>query len=150
MCLSARAHTHTPNRPLLLGSQKFVLRFPRWADKLSPGAKDLLSKLLTVTPRARFTAKQALEHSWVTGKAAAADNFLESPRTLRKLRVNSPKKGWGSKGGANGAPRQTAAAAAAAAAEAHRRAEFEAQSDEYRDGGFGLGGGARPRRKNSF
>eukprot|EP00752_Nemacystus_decipiens_P014646 g13043.t1 len=111
--------------------KKFVLRFPRWADKLSPGAKDLLSKLLTVTPRARLTAKQALEHSWVTGKAAAADNFLESPRTLRKLRVNSPKKGWGSKGGgaeANGAPRQ---AAAAAAAEAHRRAEFEAQSDDF-------------------
>lgn len=142
--------------------QKFVLRFPRWAQKLSPGAKDLLSKLLTVTPRARLTAKQALEHSWVTGKAAAADHFLESPRTLRKLRVNSPKKGWGkggaSKGGAgagagaggagsNGASRQ----AAAAAVEAHRRAEFEAQSDEYRDGGMGLvGAGARPRRKNSF
>ena len=158
MPVRARTHTHTPNRPLLPGSQKFVLRFPRWADKLSPGAKDILSKLLTVTPRARLTAKQALEHSWVTGKAAAADHFLESPRTLRKLRVNSPKKGWGSgavKGGggagtgANGAPRQTAAAAAAAA-EAHRRAEFEAQSDEYRDGGIGLGGGARPRRKNSF
>lgn len=135
-----------------------MLRFPRWAQKLSPGAKDLLSKLLTVTPRARLTAKQALEHSWVTGKAAAADHYLESPRTLRKLRINSPKKGWGSGagkggvagGGANGAPRQTAAAAAAAAAEAHRRAEFEAQVDEYRDGGIGLGGGARPRRKNSF
>ncbi|CAM9388887.1 unnamed protein product, partial [Ectocarpus sp. 6 AP-2014] len=79
--------------------QKFVLRFPRWAQKLSPGAKDLLSKLLTVTPQARLTAKRALEHPWVTGKAAAADNYLESPRTLRKLRVgSSPKKGWG-KGG---------------------------------------------------
>eukprot|EP00903_Cladosiphon_okamuranus_P006192 g6089.t1 len=148
--------------------QKFVLRFPGWAQKLSPGAKDLLSKLLTVTPRARFTAKQALEHPWVTGKAAAADHFLESPRTLRKLRVNSPKKkGWGSGAGkagagagvgaggpgANGAPQEAAAAAvaAAAAAEAHRRAEFEAQSHEYRDGGIGwAGGGARPRRKNSF
>ncbi|CAN0407238.1 unnamed protein product, partial [Laminaria digitata] len=65
---------------------KFVLRFPRWAQKLSPGAKDLLSKLLTVTPRARLTAEQALEHPWVTGKVAKADNFLESPRALRSLR----------------------------------------------------------------
>ncbi|CAM9153271.1 unnamed protein product [Scytosiphon promiscuus] len=132
--------------------QKFVLRFPRWAQKLSPGAKDLLSKLLTVTPRARLTAEQALQHSWVTGKAAAADHFLESPRTLRKLRVNSPKKGWGGGGGGGGAkaPRQSAAGAAAAAAEAHRRAEFEEQTDEYREGGVGLGGSSRPRRKNSF
>ncbi|CAN0381690.1 unnamed protein product [Pylaiella littoralis] len=142
--------------------QKFVLRFPRWAQTLSPGAKDLLSKLLTVTPRARLTAKQALEHPWVTGKAAAANNFLESPRTLRRLRVNSPKPpGWGGGGGGargNGGPQQSAAAASAAAAEAHRRAEFEEQSDEYKEGGVGLavgrsgsgGTGGRFRRKNSF
>lgn len=130
--------------------QKFVLRFPRWSQNLSPGAKGLLSKLLTVTPQARLTAKQALEHPWVTGQVAAADNYLESPRTLRKLRVASPKdaKNRRGSGGAYGGNNAQLTSAKASAADAHRRAEFEEQTDEYRDGGLGLGV-TRP-RKNSI
>eukprot|EP00904_Undaria_pinnatifida_P003902 jgi/Undpi1/13512/HiC_scaffold_8.g03171.m1 len=135
--------------------QKFVLRFPRWAQKLSPGAKDLLSKLLTVTPRARLTAKQALEHPWVTGKVAAADNFLESPRALRSMRITgSPQRGAGGTGNRSRQEAKSAAAAAAAAAaatvEAHRRAEFEEQADEYMEHGVGRGGSGGRMRKNSL
>jgi serine/threonine protein kinase len=41
---------------------KFVLRFPRWAKNLSPSARDLLSRLLDINPRSRYTAEQALQH----------------------------------------------------------------------------------------
>ncbi|CAN0505011.1 unnamed protein product, partial [Discosporangium mesarthrocarpum] len=72
--------------------QKFVVRYPRWAQNLSPGAKDLVSKLLTINPQQRITATQALDHPWVNGRVAEADRFLESPRALRKLnRLGTPK-----------------------------------------------------------
>ena len=64
--------------------KKFVLRFPRWAKNLSASAKDLLTHLLDVDPRTRYTAEQALQHPWVTGETAPADNLLQSPRMIRK------------------------------------------------------------------
>ena len=64
--------------------QRFVLRFPRWASNLSRSAKDLLSHLLNVDPRMRYTAEQALRHPWVTGETAPRNNLLESPRMIRK------------------------------------------------------------------
>jgi len=63
---------------------KFVLRFPRWAKNLSPSAKDLLSHLLDVNPSRRYTAEQALDHAWVTGKAAPKGNLLASPGRIKK------------------------------------------------------------------
>jgi serine/threonine protein kinase len=63
---------------------KFVLRFPRWAKNLSTPAKDLLSHLLDVNPARRYTAEQALEHPWVTGKAAPKGNLLASPGRIKK------------------------------------------------------------------
>jgi serine/threonine protein kinase len=63
---------------------KFVLRFPRWAKNLSPSAKDLLSHLLDVNPSRRYTAEQALEHPWVTGKTAPKGNLLASPGRIKK------------------------------------------------------------------
>jgi len=63
---------------------KFVLRFPRWAKNLSPSAKDLLSHLLDVNPSRRYTAEQALDHPWVTGKAAPKGNLLASPGRIKK------------------------------------------------------------------
>lgn len=63
---------------------KFVLRFPRWAKNLSPSAKDLLSHLLDVNPSRRYTAEQALDHAWVTGKAAPKGNLLSSPGRIKK------------------------------------------------------------------
>lgn len=63
---------------------KFVLRFPRWAKNLSASAKDLLSHLLDVDPRTRYTAEQAYRHPWVQGQTAPKESLLESPRFIRK------------------------------------------------------------------
>lgn len=63
---------------------KFVLRFPRWASNLSSPAKDLLSHLLDVNPARRYTAEQALDHPWVTGRAAPKGNMLASPGRIKK------------------------------------------------------------------
>lgn len=58
---------------------KFVLRFPRWAKHLSASAKDLLTHLLDVNPKTRYTAEQALRHPWVQGRTASKDSLLQSP-----------------------------------------------------------------------
>jgi serine/threonine protein kinase len=63
---------------------KFVLRFPRWAKNLSASAKNLLSHLLEVDPRKRYTAEQALNHPWVQGQTAPKGNLLASPGRIRK------------------------------------------------------------------
>eukprot|EP00529_Nitzschia_sp_RCC80_P022447 CAMPEP_0113485668 /NCGR_PEP_ID=MMETSP0014_2-20120614/24601_1 /TAXON_ID=2857 /ORGANISM="Nitzschia sp." /LENGTH=491 /DNA_ID=CAMNT_0000379319 /DNA_START=273 /DNA_END=1748 /DNA_ORIENTATION=- /assembly_acc=CAM_ASM_000159 len=63
---------------------KFQLRFPRWAKNLSSSAKDLLSHLLDVNPARRYTAEQALEHPWVTGKTAPKGSLLASPGRISK------------------------------------------------------------------
>jgi serine/threonine protein kinase len=63
---------------------RFVLRFPRWANNLSSSAKDLLSKLLDVTPGSRYTAEQALRHPWVTGETAPAASVLDSPGRIKR------------------------------------------------------------------
>ena len=47
-------------------------------------AKDLISKLLTVDPRRRPTASQALEHPWVVGT-------LHEPAQLTRTRENMRK-----------------------------------------------------------
>lgn len=64
---------------------KFQLRFPRWAKDLSPSAKDLLSKLLDIDSRRRYTAEQALSHPWVVGKTASKDSLLQSPGRIHQL-----------------------------------------------------------------
>lgn len=66
---------------------KFVLRFPRWAKNVSSSAKDLLAHLLDVNPITRYTAEQALQHPWVTGKAAPKGNLLASPGRMKKSPV---------------------------------------------------------------
>ena len=70
-------------------SRKFELRFPSWAQQLSPGAKDLLAKLLHVDPAKRATASAVSAHPWLRGDAAPPDAILRSPALLRD-RVRSP------------------------------------------------------------
>lgn len=65
--------------------KKFTLRFPQWASSLSTSAKDLLHNLLDVNPKTRFTAEQALNHSWISGKSVQANNYLQSPSIMGKL-----------------------------------------------------------------
>merc|ERR1712071_334168 len=66
-------------------SQKFRLRFPRWANNLSPSARDLLSHLLDIDARTRYTAEQALRHPWVTGIDIPKNNYLHSPGRIYSL-----------------------------------------------------------------
>jgi serine/threonine protein kinase len=65
--------------------KKFTLRFPRWSSNLSVSAKDLLHNLLDVNPKTRFTAEQALNHPWVSGRTVQINNYLQSPSQLGKL-----------------------------------------------------------------
>ena len=62
--------------------KRFALRFPQWAASLSASAKDLLEHLLEIDPDSRFTANQALQHPWVSGKAVQPNHYLESPCLL--------------------------------------------------------------------
>jgi len=84
---------------------KFVLRFPRWAKNLSASAKNLLSHLLDVNPRTRYTAEQALEHPWVRGETAPKGNLLASPGRIKQSPaiIGSAKNGrYNKAGGAAG------------------------------------------------
>lgn len=66
--------------------KKFALRFPKWAASLSPSAKDLLHNLLEINPKDRYTADQALNHPWVSGKTVQANSYLQSPCVLGERR----------------------------------------------------------------
>lgn len=63
---------------------RFQLRFPRWAINISSSAKDLLSHLLDVNPKTRYTAEQALYHPWIQGTTARSDSLLSSPGRIKK------------------------------------------------------------------
>jgi serine/threonine protein kinase len=65
--------------------KKFALRFPKWAASLSASAKDLLHNLLEINPKTRYTADQALNHPWVSGKTVQMNNYLQSPCILGNL-----------------------------------------------------------------
>lgn len=66
---------------------------PYWSD-ISKSAKDLVSKLLTVDPNKRYTAKQVIAHPWVSGKDTSNKKFaaahherlrlMQAKRTLRR------------------------------------------------------------------
>ncbi|KAM4810157.1 calcium/calmodulin-dependent protein kinase type IV-like [Rhinophrynus dorsalis] len=53
-----------------------------WWDEISLNAKDLVRKLIVLDPKKRMTVSQALQHPWVTGKAA---KFSHMDRTQKKL-----------------------------------------------------------------
>jgi serine/threonine protein kinase len=67
--------------------KKFALRFPKWASTLSASAKDLLHNLLEINPKNRFTAEQALNHPWVSGKSVQANSYLQSPQILGESNI---------------------------------------------------------------
>jgi len=54
-------------------SGNFTFNAADWRD-VSDDAKDLIRKLLTMNPRDRYTAEQALAHAWVKNKAPPASN----------------------------------------------------------------------------
>ena len=72
--------------------KKFFLKFPRWASTLSVSAKDLLHNLLDVDPKTRYTADQALNHPWVSGRTVQPNVYLQSPSMIgaRRQELRSP------------------------------------------------------------
>uniref|UniRef100_A0A8D0ERV6 Calcium/calmodulin-dependent protein kinase type IV n=1 Tax=Strix occidentalis caurina TaxID=311401 RepID=A0A8D0ERV6_STROC len=74
-----------------------------WWDEVSLNAKDLVRKLIVLDPQKRLTVYQALEHPWVTGKAAkfahmdSTQKKLQEFNARRKLKVRrkSPVNPWG-------------------------------------------------------
>uniref|UniRef100_UPI00398F1771 calcium/calmodulin-dependent protein kinase type IV-like n=1 Tax=Pristiophorus japonicus TaxID=55135 RepID=UPI00398F1771 len=53
-----------------------------WWDEVSLNAKDLVRRLILLDPKNRLTTYQALQHPWVTGKAA---NFIHMNNAQKKL-----------------------------------------------------------------
>eukprot|EP00742_Colponemidia_sp_Colp-10_P002048 GILJ01002188.1.p1 GENE.GILJ01002188.1~~GILJ01002188.1.p1 ORF type:complete len:487 (+),score=92.76 GILJ01002188.1:68-1528(+) len=69
----------------------FSFDFPQWSH-VSDLAKDFIRRLLTVDPKARFTAPQALQHQWLTAQAPTHSldynivNSLRNYADSRKLK----------------------------------------------------------------
>jgi serine/threonine protein kinase len=74
--------------------KKFTLRFPRWASNLSVSAKDLLHNLLDVDPKTRYTADQALNHPWVSGRTVQPNVYLQSPSMIGTYPAWYCSRGW--------------------------------------------------------
>lgn len=85
-------------------------REARW-DAVSPGAKDLVARLLRVDPRWRITAQEALEHAWLAAESwaeAAASGSRRSRHGISRQRKSpalSPalSPSLASRGGGSGA-----------------------------------------------
>ncbi|KAG7393841.1 hypothetical protein PHYPSEUDO_000018 [Phytophthora pseudosyringae] len=67
----------------------------KWYKSLSADAKDFLTRLLDSDPAKRMTAKQALQHSWLSGITTSAEPLdsghtqrLQSYQRLQQLRAN--------------------------------------------------------------
>jgi len=54
-------------------------------DNVSDEAKDLINRLLTVDPKKRLTAKEALEHDWIKscGKALAQRDLSSTKKKIK-------------------------------------------------------------------
>ncbi|KAF1793297.1 EF-Hand 1, calcium-binding site [Phytophthora cactorum] len=67
----------------------------KWYKSLTAEAKDFLTRLLDSDPAKRLTAKQALQHSWLSGITTSAEPLdsgytqrLQSYQRLQQLRAN--------------------------------------------------------------
>jgi len=66
---------------------------PEWWGKISENAKDLVRKLLQFNPAKRLTAKDALQHPWVTGKGAKRDPNPDTHEKLKEFNARRKLKG---------------------------------------------------------
>jgi len=62
---------------------------PDW-DPISAEAKDLISNLLVVDPRKRFTCRQVLNHRWITGSVPTTNLAT----TVTKLKEFNARRKW--------------------------------------------------------
>uniref|UniRef100_A0AAY4B4U2 calcium/calmodulin-dependent protein kinase n=1 Tax=Denticeps clupeoides TaxID=299321 RepID=A0AAY4B4U2_9TELE len=72
---------------------------PEW-DTVTPEAKDLINKMLTINPAKRITAAEALKHPWISHRSTVAScmhrqetvECLKKFNARRKLKVRRKKK----------------------------------------------------------
>ena len=57
---------------------------PRCWRNISFGAKDLISKCLTIDPRKRYTARDCLNHSWMAKSGVARDALLSTEQLAER------------------------------------------------------------------
>ena len=71
---------------ILLKNKKGEVQFQaRYWDKISPEAKDLVIKMLNRDPRLRFSAREALNHSWFQSDEEKAANLLPVLENIANL-----------------------------------------------------------------
>ncbi|KAK4807972.1 hypothetical protein QYF61_016203 [Mycteria americana] len=80
-----------------------------WWDEVSLNAKDLVRKLIVLDPQKRLTVYQALEHPWVTGKAAKFAHMDSTQKKLQEFNARRKLK-LRPRGAAAGLPEEAAAA----------------------------------------
>ena len=75
-----------------VAAAKFRLRFPDWAQNISPDAKEFLALLLSPNVTQRATAAEALDHPWLRPpeeqrrlSQEQKKTLLASPKHLRSL-----------------------------------------------------------------
>lgn len=72
-------------------TRKFELKYPSWASKLSPNAKQFLQGLLRIDPSRRLTAHQAHDHAWLIPHCQIPNFALQSPALIRDKVPKTPK-----------------------------------------------------------
>ncbi|XP_062163469.1 calcium-dependent protein kinase 29 isoform X3 [Alnus glutinosa] len=70
---------------------KLDLKSPPWPS-ISTGAKDLISKMLTMEPKKRITAAEALEHPWLKEDGEASDRPIDSAVLIRMKQFRAMNK----------------------------------------------------------
>ncbi|CAI5731423.1 unnamed protein product [Hyaloperonospora brassicae] len=72
----------------LIKAGHFEFDSPYW-DDVSTEAKDLISKMLIMTPTERWTARQLLEHPWIAADAVKDVQLTTALQELRKFNARS-------------------------------------------------------------
>lgn len=65
---------------------KYDFDHPVWKE-ISTEAQDFISKLLVVDPSKRLSAKEALEHPWITTNTSSPDNHSLTEGALNNLKT---------------------------------------------------------------
>ncbi|KAK3555037.1 hypothetical protein QTP86_005689 [Hemibagrus guttatus] len=67
---------------------------PEW-DTVTPEAKDLINKMLTINPAKRITAAEALKHPWISHRSTVAScmHRQETVECLKKFNARRKLKG---------------------------------------------------------
>ncbi|KAL1542871.1 Calcium-dependent protein kinase 29 [Salvia divinorum] len=64
---------------------------PPWPS-ISSGAKDLITKMLTINPKRRISAAEALEHPWLVEDGEASDRPIDSAVLIRMKQFRAMNK----------------------------------------------------------